>query len=92
MSTTDSPVTFESDELRRVYGDGAVFSRVGVFTLVHLDNPTPDTVERRTSEFDPGEFFDECPLCQFSREKGGHIVFDLERAGDEEDAIPTFYG
>lgn len=78
---------FESeDALRRVYGDDAVFSRVGVFTLVHLDSPTPETIARRTSEFDPREFFvDDCPLCQASRSHGGHIVFSDSSGGDDDD-------
>lgn len=76
---------FESDDaLRRVYGDDAVFTRVGVFTLVHLDSPTPETIARRSNEFDPREFFvDDCPLCQASRDHGGHIVFSDPK--DEED-------
>ncbi len=36
----------------------AVFSRDGVFTLVHLDSPTPETIARRTSEFDPASCSD----------------------------------
>ena len=78
---------FESeDALRRVYGDDAVFSRVGVFTLVHLDSPMPETIARRTSEFDPREFFvDDCPLCQASRSHGGHIVFSDSTGGEDDD-------
>lgn len=88
MSETDNLNAFESDdELRRVYGDGAVFSRVGVFTLVHLDNPTPETVVRRTTEFDPNEFFvDDCPLCQASRDGGGHFVFAGTVYEDDEES------
>ena len=64
---TDEDAFESEDALRRVYGDDAVFSRVGVFTLVHLDSPTPEIIARRTSEFDPREFFvDDCPLCQAS--------------------------
>ena len=79
---------FESeDALRRVYGDDAVFSRVGIFTLVHLDSPTPETIARRSSEFDPREFFvDDCPLCEASRSHGGHIVFsDSNAVGDDDE-------
>jgi len=77
------PDSGESDEaLRRVYGEHAVFSRVGAFTLVHLDSPTPDDIAKRVAEFDPDEFFfDDCPLCQSARAEGGHVVFD----GPEED-------
>lgn len=85
LMPTDEDAFDSEDSLRRVYGDDAVFSRVGVFTLVHLDSPTPETIARRTSEFDPGEFFvDDCPLCQASRSHGGHIVFS-DPNGDEDD-------
>ena len=69
---------FESDDsLKRVYGEGAVFSRVGPFTLVHLDSPAPAEIARRVAEFDPNEFFfDSCPLCESAKASGGHIVFD----------------
>ena len=73
----------ESDEnLLAVYGDDATFSRIGLFTLVHLDSPSPETVVRRTTEFDPLEFFfDECELCQASLRQGGHFVFASDDAG-----------
>jgi hypothetical protein len=65
------------DDLRKMYGDEAIFSRVGGFTLVHLDQPSEELVSRRVAEFDPGEFFfDDCPLCQMAMREGGHIVFD----------------
>jgi hypothetical protein len=67
------------DSLRRVYGDTAVFSHVGNFTLVHLDNPTREQVERRTAEFRPDDFFlDDCPLCCQAKQEGGHVVFDAD--------------
>ena len=55
----------ESDEdLRLIYGPNAHISRVGRFTLVHLDSPSMDEVARRVAEFDPNQFFfDDCPLC-----------------------------
>lgn len=83
---TDEDAFESEDALRRVYGDDAVFSRVGVFTLVHLDSPTPEIIARRTSEFDPREFFvDDCPLCQASRSHGGHIVFSGPHDEDSDD-------
>jgi hypothetical protein len=67
--------------LRKMYGEDAVFSQAGGFTLVHLDNPTPEKVATRTQEFDPNEFFfDDCPLCAMAKRDGGHVVFD----GDDE--------
>ena len=75
----------ETDEaLRRVYGANAVFSRVGAFTLVHLDEPAPEEKARREMEFDPDDFFfDSCPLCERAKAEGGHIVFDQS----EEDPL-----
>lgn len=92
LMPTDDDAFESEDALRRVYGDDAVFSRVGVFTLVHLDDPTPETIARRTTEFDPREFFvDDCPLCQASRDHGGHIVFSDAIPGDdgEDDGDPV---
>lgn len=75
-------------ELRRIYGEHIVLSRVGVFTLVHCDRPSPDTVERRNAEFDPAAWFvvEGCPLCEMSRRYGGILVFD---SGDSDDEEPT---
>ena len=66
----------QSDErLREIYGKHAVFSRVENITLVHIDSPSPETIEQRTAEFDPRKYWtDDCPLCRHQREHGGHIV------------------
>jgi hypothetical protein len=82
----DKPSDRESDEaLKKVYGNDAVISRVGRFTLIHLDRPTPETVHSRDTEFDPADFFfDDCPLCSMAKEEGGHIIFDAQ-----DEAIPT---
>lgn len=71
-------MAIETDEqLRRIYGDEAVISRVDRYVLVHLDNPTPEQVATRNQEFDPNDFFfDDCPLCEMAKRDGGHIVFD----------------
>jgi hypothetical protein len=73
-----TPTQHDTDEqLRRVYGDDAKFSRVGAFTLVHLDGASAEEIERRAREFDPGQyFFDDCPLCVAAKASGGHVVFD----------------
>ena len=81
-----SPIPESDENLLAVYGDDATFSRIGLFTLVHLDSPSPETIARRTSEFDPREFFvDDCPLCQASRTQGGHIVFSDSKGDDPDD-------
>ena len=63
-------------EIRALYGQTAVVSRKGSFTLVHLDRPSKATIRRRSREFDPEEFFcPDCPLCQLLK-KSGIVVFD----------------
>jgi len=73
-----NPAEIEKDEdLRRIFGDNAVVSRVGRYNLIHLDNPTPEEIEKRVREFDPGDLFDDdCPLCRMLREQGGNVVYD----------------
>ena len=74
----NQPGTVETDEeLRGIFGEAAVISRVGKFNLIHLDNPSQDEVERRVEQFDPNELLeDDCPLCRMLREQGGNVVYD----------------
>jgi hypothetical protein len=63
-------------EIRALYGKNAVISRKGLFTFVHLDNPSPEVIRQRRREFDPATFFcGDCPLCGLMKESGV-IVFD----------------
>lgn len=63
-------------EIRALYGENAVISRKGRFSLVHLDCPSPAVVRRRCREFDPAKVFcADCPLCQLLNE-AGVVVFD----------------
>lgn len=81
----------DENELRRIYGKHTVLSHVGVFTLVHCDRPSPETVERRIAEFDPSAWYvDSCPLCEMSRRHGGVLVFDSRDIDEEEptDDVP----
>ena len=74
-------------EIRALYGKRAVISRKGLFTLVHLDNPSPAIVRQRRREFDPAKFFcAECPLCSVLKESGV-VVFD-DSMFDTEDTSP----
>lgn len=79
-----SGVSYQSDkEIRQIFGDKAIISRIGRFNLIHLDNPSPETVERRIGEFDPNDLFeDDCPLCRMLREEGGNVVYDEWMDGD----------
>ena len=65
------------EELKQTFGEDVIVSRIGHFNLIHLDNPSPELVERRIAEFDPNELFeDDCPLCKMLREEGGNVVYD----------------
>lgn len=69
--------TESDEELKKMFGDNAVITRVGRFNLVHLDNPSEVELERRIRAFDPDEYFeDDCPLCRMMRDEGGNIVYD----------------
>ena len=71
-------------EIRALYGQTAVISRKGSFTLVHLDRPSRATIRKRRREFNPEEFFcADCPLCQLLK-KSGIVVFD-DTLFEEED-------
>jgi hypothetical protein len=80
----NKPKRASDAEFRALYGQSAVISRKARFTLVHLDNPSPEVVRRRRREFDPATFFcGDCPLCELMKESGV-IVFD-ESVIDGED-------
>ena len=72
----NKPKRLSDAEIRALYGKSAVISRKALFTLVHLDNPSPAVVRQRLREFDPAKFLcEDCPLCGLLKESGV-IVFD----------------
>jgi len=74
------------NEILFLYGNDAVISRKGRFTLVHLDRPSADLVRVRTETFDPEEFFNcDCRICQLTKE-GGVVIFD-DAAYEDEDIL-----
>jgi hypothetical protein len=74
------------NEILFLYGNDAVISRKGRFTLVHLDRPSTDLVRVRTETFDPEEFFNcDCRICQLTKE-GGVVIFD-DAAYEDEDIL-----
>jgi hypothetical protein len=70
------PTVLSDSEIRALYGEHAVISRKGRFSLVHLDSPSPAVARRRSREFDPERVFcPDCPLCSLLNESGV-VVFD----------------
>jgi hypothetical protein len=83
----NKPERLSDAEIRALYGRRAVISRKGLFTLVHLDNPSTAIVRQRRREFDPAKFFcADCPLCSVLKESGV-IVFD-DSMFDAEETSP----
>jgi len=71
-------------EIQELYGRNAIISRKGTYLLVHLDQPSRATINRRRKEFDPSRFFcPDCPLCQLLK-KSGIVGFD-DSIYDEDD-------
>jgi hypothetical protein len=74
------------EEILFMYGQNAVISRKGRFTLVHLDRPSAELVRARTESFDPSEFFDcDCRICELAKESG-LVIFD-DSAYEEEEIL-----
>jgi hypothetical protein len=70
-------------DLRVLYGRNAVISRKTGFTLVHLDNPSPEVVRQRRREFDPTTYFcADRPLCGLLKESGVIVCDEFVADGD----------
>lgn len=68
--------TSKINDLRALYGAAAVFTNVDRFTLVHMDQPSQELINKRAREVSAEEFFcPDCPLCQMLKE-AGVVVFD----------------
>ena len=81
---TTKTTSGDSEELKRIYGAGAVISRVGEYNLIHLDSPDQQEIRRRTAQFNPEELFDDdCPLCRMLREERVDVVFIRDRLADQ---------
>src|SRR5690349_1976138 len=67
----NKPKRVSDAQLRVLYGENAVISKKVRFTLVHLDNPSPEVIRQRRREFDPATFFcGDCPLFGLMKESG----------------------
>lgn len=82
-----SPGQRTDDQLRSLYGDHVLITRLGQYNLIHLDSPTPEEIARRVAEFNPEELFeDDCPLCQMLRNEPCDVVYDGDDAEEVDDS------
>jgi hypothetical protein len=78
------PTGLSDFEIRALYGENAVISRKGRFSLVHLDSPSPAVIRRRCREFDPAKVFcADCPLCSLLKQSGVVVFNDSVLDGEE---------
>ena len=73
---------------RRMYGNHARISRLGKITVVHLDNPSEETIRKRVEEAIREEmageaFEDDCLLCQELKDSPYEVVY--EDCGDHRE-------
>lgn len=65
---------------RRMYGNHARISRLGKITVIHLDNPSEETIRKRVDEAVREEmageaFEDNCPLCREFEDSPYEVVY-----------------
>ena len=65
-----NPVTkYQNDAYhKQLYGKDAIVTRLGYVTIIHLDRPNKEEIQKRKEEIMREEitgkaFFDDCPLC-----------------------------
>lgn len=68
---------------RRHYGPNATVTRLGQINIVHLDNPSPETIQKRieevTHEEIAGEAWDDdCPCCQMFKDEPHDVIYSGE--------------
>lgn len=72
------------EDLKAIYGESAVISKVSGYNLIHLDSPDAEEIERRIAGFDPEELFDDdCPICRAMKDQGVDVVFLGNQEEDE---------
>ncbi|MFA5319628.1 MAG: hypothetical protein WBE75_05030 [Candidatus Omnitrophota bacterium] len=81
MQETDPAAGYRSNEYyEHLYGKGAVITRLGKITIVHLDHPDKAEIERRKEKVIRGEITgegldDDCPLCRELKDKPHDVVY-----------------
>ncbi|HSR49548.1 MAG TPA: hypothetical protein VLV83_01895 [Acidobacteriota bacterium] len=77
QSSAPTVLALRETKLTQAEEEEAVITPVGIFRLVHLDQPDADTIAQRVADFDPEQFFSrDCPLCLRILDEGGDIVFN----------------
>lgn len=67
-------------QIRDMYGDHALVTRVGKINIVHLDRPSQETINKRIDEVIreemTGEAWDkDCPCCQAFKDLPHDVVY-----------------
>ena len=69
-----------TEAYQQAYGRDALVTRLGDLAIVHLDRPSPETIQRRIDEVIREEIRDEafeedCPLCQSMKQFPYDVVY-----------------
>jgi hypothetical protein len=72
------------DNYKHMYGEHAVVTKLGKINIVHLDNPSKDTIRKRADEIIREEIngdadLDDCPLCRQFKDEPYDVVYYGER-------------
>ena len=65
---------------KAAYGEKALVTKLGKVNIVHLDNPSRETIRQRIEEvireqITGEDFDDDCPLCQDLKNKPYDIIY-----------------
>jgi hypothetical protein len=81
MNNTSRMNHYKSDtHYQQLYGKGAIVTRLGWISIVHLDHPNKEKIQKRIEEIMHEEisgeaFFDDCPLCQEFQKQPYDIIY-----------------
>ncbi len=70
----------DDDFYKSQFGPKAIVTRLGRINIIHLDNPSPKTIQKRieeaTREEITGEAWDDdCPCCQMFKDGPHDVIY-----------------
>ena len=77
LASTPKHLARNDAQLRELYGSHILTSRPDPdTTMIHLDNPDQEEIEKRVREFNRDSLFeDNCPICQMIRAEHCEVVY-----------------